>query len=62
MPAEKKQIQNWLSCTGDAKQEITKEERENIEEGIVGQVQAYVTSSLFRPEKNHWWQKITTLF
>jgi len=62
MPAEKKQMQNWLSCTGDNKPAVSTKERELIEDEIVAQVQAYVASSLFFPKQEPWWRKITASF
>ncbi|MBC7949723.1 MAG: hypothetical protein H7Y42_17695 [Chitinophagaceae bacterium] len=62
VPAEKKQIQNWLSCTGEKDNSISPEERAMIENEIVGQVQAYVASSLFIPKAEPWWKKITAFF
>jgi hypothetical protein len=62
-PSEKRQIQNWLSCTGDNKAIVSAEEREMIENEIVAQVQAYVVSTLFiPPKKESWWNKITAFF
>ncbi len=60
-PSEKRQIQTWLSCTGD-KQQASQEEREAIENEIVAQVQAYVVSTLFEPKPESWWKKITAFF
>ena len=60
-PSEKRQIQTWLSCT-EHKQQVSQEERENIENEIVGQVQAYVVSTLFEPKPESWWKKITAFF
>ena len=62
VPAEKKQIQSWLSSTGNHKPAILAEEREQIENEIVAQVQAYVASSLFHPKPEPWWKKITAFF
>jgi len=63
IPAEKKQIQTWLSCTNDKKTEISAEERALIEQEIVAQVNAYALSSIFVPTKaDAWWKKITALF
>lgn len=63
IPAEKKQIQTWLSCTPD-KQAIvtTEEERELVEREIVMQVSAYAVSSLFIAKPEPWWKKITAFF
>lgn len=62
MPAERRQIQNWLSCTSDNKPAVSTKEREIIEDEIVAQVQAYVASSLFYPTQEPWWRKITASF
>ncbi len=60
--AEKDQIQTWLSCTGEKKTTPSREERAWIENEIVGQVNAYVTSSLFVVKSEPWWKKITAFF
>jgi len=62
IPAEKKQIQTWLSATSDKKNEVSPEERGLIENEIVGQINAYVISSLFVPKPEPWWKKITAFF
>jgi hypothetical protein len=58
VPAEKKQIQNWLSCTGN-KTTVSEEERKIVEDEIVAQVKAYVVSSVFQPKEENWWKKLT---
>jgi len=62
VPAEKRQIQTWLSCITDDKPPVTLEEREAIENEIVSQVQAYVVSTM--PDTKHelWWKKFTAIF
>jgi hypothetical protein len=63
IPAEAKQIQNWLSVTADNKSGVSSEERAGIEGQIVTQVQAYVACTLFQPPKQDtWWRKITAFF
>ena len=62
MPAEKRQIQNWLSCTDDHKPIVPTAERETVEDEIVAQVMAYVESSMFFPKQEPWWRKITASF
>jgi hypothetical protein len=63
VPAEKRQIQNWLSCTGEHKPEASAQEREMIEDEIVFQVRAYAESTLYVPYKPEpWWKKITAFF
>jgi hypothetical protein len=62
VPAEKMQIQTWLSCT-DNKAETTPEERQQIEDDIVAQVMAYVDSTLtFQSKSDPWWKRITASF
>ena len=61
-PAEKRQIQNWLSCTGDNKPALSPTEREIIEFEIVTQLQAYVDSTNFLPKKESFWKKIIAFF
>ena len=61
VPAEKKQIQNWLSCTG-TKTKVSEEERKTIEDDIVATVKAYAISSAFHPREESWWKKITASF
>ena len=62
MPAEKRQIQTWLSCTSDNKAPVSTEEREVIENEIVAQTLAYAISTLFHPKPEPWWKKITAFF
>ncbi len=59
VPAEAKQIQTWLSCTDEKKNNISEKERVAIEEGIIAQIQAYVASSSLQPKvAASWWKKI----
>ena len=63
VPAEKRQIQTWLSNTGQNKTVVSDDERQVIEDEIVFQVKAYAESTLFIPHKPEpWWKKITALF
>jgi hypothetical protein len=61
VPAEKKQIQNWLSCTG-SKTIVSEEERKIVEDEIVAQVKAYTVSSAFQQKEESWWKKFTASF
>lgn len=62
MPAETRQIQNWLSCT-TGESEISEAEKQQLEQDILAEVQAYTAYPLFYPKKdNSWWQKITAVF
>ena len=60
MPAEKKQIQNWLSCTETIN--LSEEETTAIEQEILGEIQAYTAYPLFFPRPEPWWRKITAAF
>jgi hypothetical protein len=62
VPAEKKQIQNWLSCTEDRRLQVSPEERTEIENLIVAEVKAYIEYTRLEPEVAPWWKKITALF
>lgn len=62
IPAEKSQIQTWLSCT-DKSSELLAEDRERIEDDVTAQVMAYVESTLVHQTKtDRWWKKITASF
>jgi hypothetical protein len=61
-PAEKRQIQTWLSCTADKKDNLSKKEKDRIENEIIAEVQAYITYTQFNPEPEPWWKKLTTFF
>ena len=55
MPAEAKQLQNWLSCT-DGKLEFSPVQREEVETEILNEVKAYTAYPLFFPvKKTKWW-------
>ena len=56
MPAEAKQLQNWLSCT-EGKATFTAEERAMIEEEILNEVKSFTAYPLFYPKKKMpWWR------
>ena len=59
MPAEARQLQNWLSCTSDHKPSLSNEERQKIEQEILAEVQAFTAYPLFYPSKKEsWWKKM----
>ena len=63
MPAETRQIQNWLSCLEDVKPGAGEEEKAIIEAEILAEIQAYTAYPLFFPRKTQpWWKKITAVF
>ena len=61
-PAETRQIQNWLSCTGDTKPGLTPEEKSLLEMEILAEVQAYTAYPLLHPKPQPWWKKISAFF
>jgi len=61
LPAETKQIQNWLSCTADSIN-LSEQEKTAIEQEILGEIQAYTAYPLFFPNSEPWWKRITAIF
>lgn len=61
LPAETKQIQNWLSCTDDSIN-LSEQEKTAIEQEILGEIQAYTAYPLFFPTSEPWWKRITAIF
>lgn len=62
MPAETRQIQNWLSCTDDHKASLSEEEKTIIEQEILEEVKGYTAYPLFYPAEKPWWKKFTAFF
>jgi hypothetical protein len=62
MPAEKRQIQTWLSCTDNLEQQLTPQEKKTIEEEILAEIKAYTAYPLLYPKEKPWWTKITSIF
>lgn len=62
VPAERNQIQNWLSCTGDKKIMPDIKERLIIENSIIADIKAYIESTQLEPKQESWWKKITASF
>lgn len=63
VPAERNQIQNWLSCTGGMQTKVSGEERTVIENLIVAEVKAYIEyTRVEQPVPASWWKKITAFF
>ena len=60
MPAETKQIQNWLSCTENIN--LSEEEKSVIEQEILAEIQAYTAYPLLFPKPEPWWRKLTAFF
>ena len=62
LPAEKGQLQNWLSCTAIDKMELSDEEKVILENQILSEIQAYTAYPLFHPRPEPWWKKFTAIF
>ena len=62
VPSEKRQIQNWLSCTLDNKDSVPAKEKERIENEIVAEILAYANWSSFQPKQDSLWKKVTAFF
>lgn len=61
MPAESKQIQNWLSVVDKTSHQISNTDKEKIRSEILAEIQAYTAYPLFFPKPKPWWQKIINL-
>lgn len=62
MPAETRQIQNWLSCINENQKIVSQEEKTRIENSILAEVKAYTAYPLFFPKAAPWWKKFTAMF
>jgi len=62
LPAEAKQIQNWLSIVDKSELQLTEEEKEILEAEILADIQAQTAYPLLFPKSTPWWQKITAMF
>ena len=62
VPSEKRQIQAWLSCTVNKREDLPAKEKEKIELEIVMEIHNYIMYSEFNPEPKPWWKRITTSF
>ena len=62
VPSETRQIQTWLSCTIDNKEDLPQKEKERIENEIVAEIHAYIEYTQLESKPKYWWQKFTALF
>lgn len=62
MPAETRQIQNWLSCINENRNSPSPDEKTRIECNILAEVKAHTAYPLFYPKAAPWWKKITAMF
>ena len=61
-PAETRQIQNWLSCTNNISKNLSVEEKQQIEQEILAEIQAYTAYPLFYPKPEPFWKNFTASF
>lgn len=64
-PAEKRQIQSWLSVTTTDSDEfeLTAEEKAIVGEEILSEIKAHTAYPLFYPrEEKRWWQRAVAAF
>jgi len=63
LPAETRQIQNWLSCTTTEEIILSAEQKQQLEDEILHEIQAYTAYPLFFPKREKpWWQKMVASF
>lgn len=56
MPAETRQIQNWLALVDKTSLTLTEEEKEQLGADILNQIKAETAYPLFYPKPKPWWQ------
>ena len=56
-PAEIRQIQNWLSCTNKTSRDLSEAEKQQIEQEILAEIQAYTAYPVFYPKPESFWKK-----
>ncbi len=62
LPAEAKQIQNWLSIVDKSELQMAEEDKAILEGEILADIQAYTAYPLLFPKSKPWWNKITGIF
>lgn len=62
MPAEKNQIQNWLSTVDKSSLKLSDEDRLLLENEILADIQGTTNYMVLFPKSKPWWQKMTTFF
>ncbi|HVZ55405.1 MAG TPA: hypothetical protein VG870_01995 [Chitinophagaceae bacterium] len=60
LPAEKKQIENWLSVVDKSALKVSEPEKETIRAEILREIQDYTAYPLFFPRPRPWWKRIIT--
>ena len=62
MPAEKNQIQNWLSTVDKSNLSVSDEYRLLLENEILAEIQTVTEYPTLYPKPKPWWEKVTTFF
>jgi len=62
MPAEKNQIQNWLSTVDKSSLQMSDEDKLLLENEILADIQGATNYPVLFPKAKPWWQKVTTFF
>lgn len=62
MPAETRQIQNWLALVDKTTAVATEEEKHQIGENILNEIKAETAYPLFYPQPKSWWEQLTDRF
>jgi hypothetical protein len=64
LPAETRQIQTWLSCTATSEISLSAQEKQQLEDEILKDIQDHTAYPLFFPKKEKaWWEKaVAALF
>ena len=60
MPAEKNQIQNWLSTVDKSNLQMSEEDKIMLENEILTAIQTATNYPALFPKSRPWWQKVTT--
>jgi hypothetical protein len=61
-PAEKNQIQNWLSTVDKSKLQVSDEDKIVLKNEILAEIQTITAYPLLFPKPKPWWQKAITFF
>jgi predicted chitinase len=62
MPAEKNQIQNWLSTVDKSNLQMSDEDKLLLENEILADIQGTTNYPALFPKLKPWWLKMTTFF
>lgn len=62
MPAEKNQIQNWLSTVDKSSLQMSEEDKLVLENEILAEIQTVTAYPTLFPKPKPWWEKITSFF